>query len=123
MSVLTLRAAITYAATAVLPKPVGALNTPSSWARIASTASFCVERRRPPNLVSMCLPSNRTSCPRASRESAFSSSDSSDRHPPRQGNVAVQLLSTRDHARLVERGQPHRLRLVELRVLEGRDTQ
>jgi hypothetical protein len=39
----------------------------------------------------------------------------------RHANVSRVVLCTGDDARLVVRGQAHRLRFVELRILEGRD--
>ena len=40
--------------------------------------------------------------------------------PARQADVMRVILGARDHARLSVGGQPHRLRLVELGILKGR---
>src|SRR6266567_511889 len=85
-SVLTLRCAISQAATTVLPNAVVADNTPVSCFNIASAANICQAAARETDVMRI-------------------------------------FLCAADNAWLVVCWQPHRLRLVELWILECRDTQ
>ena len=116
--VLRSRAAIIFAATTVLPNAVVAASTPVSCSRRAAAAALCSGVSSPRNRAVRGCP-----CWRSSRSSVAMPTSAEKAHQtieasPREGDVLREQLGTRDDAWLAECRQSHRLRRVELRVLE-----
>jgi hypothetical protein len=119
MSVLTPRCAMSHAATTVLPNAVVAASTPVSCAqhcvcRLLLGPQLALKGHLERATAAALVPNGHANA-QVSQGLADLVEASS-----RQADVMRVILGARDDARLVIRGQPHRLRPVEFGILKGR---